>query len=118
MHRYKKLEFWQRSTQLSVRLYEVTETFPRSEVFGLTSQMRRSAVSIASNIAEGCSRKSNKDFSRFLDIAVGSAYELDTQILIARQIGYIDDETFTTLQSEIDSIIQMTVKFKSRIAFQ
>lgn len=115
MHRYKELEFWKRSKQLSVKIYTATKDFPKSEMFGITSQIRRSAVSIPSNIAEGASRSSNKDFSRFLEIAMGSSYELDTQLSIANNIGYLDNKTHDSMDSELTSIIQMMSKFKSRL---
>tara|TARA_R110002073_G_scaffold240878_2_gene402675 strand:+ start:1423 stop:1695 length:273 start_codon:yes stop_codon:yes gene_type:complete len=76
MHRFKDLEIWKRSRVFSSKIYEVTSKFPDSERFGLTNQLRRASVSIPSNIAEGSSRNSNKDFSRFLEIAIGSAYEI------------------------------------------
>ncbi|MEO8637920.1 MAG: four helix bundle protein [Candidatus Taylorbacteria bacterium] len=83
---YKDLIVWQKSVLLSVKIYEITENFPREEIFGLTSQMRRSSVSIASNIAEGRGRGTRKDFSQFLRIAFGSCSELQTQIEIAKQL--------------------------------
>ena len=78
MHRYKELKFWQFSRVFCKDIYAITATFPSDEKFGLISQLRRASVSIASNIAEGASRKSNKDFSRFLMMALGSCYEIET----------------------------------------
>ena len=85
MKNFRSLSFWSLSKEFAVEIYGTTKTFPRSEQFGLTSQMRLSAVSIPSNIAEVTSRKTNKDLSRFLDIAIGSAHELETQLEIARR---------------------------------
>ena len=83
MHRFKELEIWKKSRVFCNEIYEVTAQFPDTEKFGLTNQLRRASVSIPSNIAEGASRKSNKDFSRFLEIALGSCYEIETQLLIS-----------------------------------
>ena len=101
-----------------VDVYELTSTFPKSEMFGLQSQIRRCAVSIPSNIAEGTSRKSNKEFARFLEIALGSAYELETQLIIANRLKYIENGTFDLVNEELNSVIQMTMKFRSRLRNQ
>ncbi len=85
-------------------IYQATATFPLSETRGLTDQIRRAAVSIPSNIAEGASRSSNQDFARFLEIALGSAFEVDTQIILAYDVGYIQEETMNTLAYKILSI--------------
>ena len=83
MHRFKDLEIWKLSRQFCSNIYSVTALFPDSEKFGITNQLRRASVSIPSNIAEGCSRSSNKDLAQFLEIAIGSAYEIETQLLIS-----------------------------------
>ena len=115
MHRYKELEIWKKSRLFCSQIYEITSKFPSDEKFGLTNQLRRASVSIPSNIAEGSSRSSNKDFSRFLEIAVGSAYEVETQLLIATDLDLINKETSITLLNELNKIIQMTSKFKSTL---
>ncbi|MDX2362649.1 MAG: four helix bundle protein [Crocinitomicaceae bacterium] len=115
MHRFKDLEFWEKSKTLAVEIYELTGSFPQSEVYGITSQMRRAAVSIPSNIAEGAGRTSDKEFSRFLDIAMGSAYELETQLLIANDIGFLNKDKFESSNSQLSSVIQMISKFKQRL---
>jgi len=91
MHNFRNLDVWKRSIQLNKILYLTTNKFPNSEIYGLTSQIRRCSVSISSNIAEGSSRKSNKDFQRFLEISLGSAFELETQIIIAKEIEFINE---------------------------
>ena len=91
MHRFKDLEIWKKSRLFCSNIYSITSKFPESEKFGLTNQLRRSSVSIPSNIAEGSSRKSNKDFARFLQITLGSAYEIETQLLIAFDLGFINN---------------------------
>lgn len=82
-HRFRDLEIWKMSRVFCSEVYEVTTSFPDKEKFGLTNQLRRASISVPSNIAEGSSRKSNKDLSRFLEIAIGSMYEMQTQLLIA-----------------------------------
>ncbi|WP_417199692.1 four helix bundle protein [Bizionia sp.] len=90
MHRFKDLEVWKKSRLFCVEIYSITSKFPESEKFGLSNQLRRASVSIPSNIAEGSSRHSNKDFTRFLQIAIGSAYEIETQLLIASDLNFIN----------------------------
>ncbi len=100
---YRDLDVWQRAVGLSVKVYLSTDGFPKAEQYGLTSQMRRAGVSIASNIAEGHAR-STRDFARFVSIARGSVSELETQLEIARRIGFIPDESFTELDQELSVI--------------
>ena len=107
MHRYKELKFWQFSRAFSKDFYTITTSFPSDEKFGLVSQLRRASISIASNIAEGASRKSNKDFSRFLIIALGSCYEIETQLLISMDLEFISDKQNNELQEKLGSIIKM-----------
>ena len=115
MHRFKDLEIWKKSRLFCTSIYQITSKFPESEKFGLTNQLRRASVSIPSNIAEGSSRQSNKDFSRFLRITLGSAYEIETQLLIAFDLNFIEKEELDPLLNELDSIIKMTSKFKSTL---
>ena len=115
MHRFKDLEIWKLSRQFCSQIYIVTSSFPDSEKFGLINQLRRASVSIPSNIAEGCSRSSNKDFSRFLEIAIGSIYEIETQLLIAFDLGYINQQKLDELIYNLDIIIKMTSKFRSTL---
>ena len=97
MRDFRKLEIWGQSLAFVKTIYELTSTFPAQERYGLISQMNRSAVSIPSNIAEGCSRNSVKDFSRFLEFAIGSSFELETQIEIGVSIHYISKDQYTIL---------------------
>jgi len=115
MHRFKDLEIWKKSRVFCSSIYEVTSNFPESEKFGLTNQLRRASVSIPSNIAEGSSRKTNKDFSRFLQIALGSAYEIETQLLIAFDLKFMTENELNKLLEDLESIIKMTSKFKSTL---
>jgi four helix bundle protein len=115
MHQFKELLIWQKSRNFCSEIYSVTSTFPNDEKFGITNQLRRASVSIPSNIAEGSSRNSNKDFSRFLEIAIGSAYEIETQLLIASDLGFIKTEKLVLIINQLDEIIKMISKFKSTL---
>lgn len=115
MHRLKDLEIWKQSRILCTDIYSVTSDFPDAEKFGLTNQLRRASVSIPSNIAEGASRSSGKDFSRFLEIAIGSAYEVETQLLISSDLGFIDEqklENNTTVGQYNTYDLQVPLHFK------
>ena len=107
MKNYKDLQVWQKAFDLCSHMYQSTKSFPQKEVFGLTSQMRRAAISIVSNIAEGHGRSSNKEFSYFLKISIGSCNELETQILVSEKLGYIDEQTSTMLQNNCTEIAKM-----------
>lgn len=109
---YKDLEVWKKSIELSIKIYKITENFPKNEMYGLTSQIRRCAVSIPSNIAEGCARYSDKDTLRFLEIAFGSLSEMDTQLIISDKLNYINyDEDLQKEVSQLNALIQGTKKF-------
>ncbi len=88
---HKDLKVWQESMELVIQIYKISEGFPDHEIYGLSSQIRRAAVSIPSNIAEGAGRKSNKEFMRFLYISLGSLSEVETQLEISQRLGYIND---------------------------
>ena len=115
MHRYKDLKFWQLSREFCKNIYTFTAKFPEEEKFGLVSQLRRASISIPSNIAEGASRKSNKDFSRFIEIALGSCYEIKTQILISNDLNFMPDNHCKELLENLGVIIKMMSKFKSTL---
>ncbi len=115
MHRFKDLEIWKRSRIFCSKIYAETANFPENEKFGITNQLRRASVSIPSNIAEGSSRASNKDFSRFLEIANGSAYEIETQLLISNDLKFLESETVETLLNELEEIVKMISKFRSTL---
>lgn len=101
---FEKLDVWQKSKELVVKIYTITKTFPETEKFGLCSQMQRSAISIPSNIAEGTSRSSFKDQLRFTEIAYGSLLELYCQLLIAHDLGYVSEQTIESLQADFEYI--------------
>ncbi len=97
---YRDLIAWRKATQLALEIYRATQVFPRAEIYGLTSQMRRAAVSIASNIAEGKGRYSQKEFVQFLYWSRGSLAEIETQLYIAHVLCYLETKTFERIQSE------------------
>jgi four helix bundle protein len=101
---HKKLDVWKESVALAVEIYHLTEAFPKAELYGLTSQMRRAAVSVPSNIAEGAGRSSSKEFLQFLVIARGSLSELDTQLEISRQLSYLSDDVSVKVDAQLNSI--------------
>ena len=115
MRDFHKLGIWQRSHQLTLDVYKVSQAFPKDELFGLTSQIRRAASSIPTNIAEGCGRASNKDFAHFLQIAIGSASEVEYELLLAHDLEYINDEAFNKLTSETIAIRKMIIKYQSEL---
>ena len=102
MKKFKNLKVWQKGIELVKNIYKSTKEFPKEELYGLTSQMRRSAISVPSNIAEGSGRGTDKDFNRFLDIALGSSYELETQIIIAFELEFISEQDFNDLSMKIN----------------
>ena len=111
---YRDLKVWQRSIDLAERIYPLTASFPASEIYGLSSQMRRAAVSIASNIAEGWGRRSRKDYGRFVLVARGSNDELETQLVIAGRLGFCNTEQLdqaTALSDEIGKMLSGLHKF-------
>jgi four helix bundle protein len=104
---HRDLQVWQKAIQLVMEVYRASKGFPADERFGLTQQIRRAAVSIPSNIAEGKGRGSTNDFIRFLNIANGSLTEVDTQLVIARELEYIDEETLTRLERQASEVGRM-----------
>jgi four helix bundle protein len=115
MHRFKELEFWKISRELNKEIYLITRDFPVQEKFGLISQIRRASISISSNIAEGCSRRSNNDFYRFLEIAMGSAYELESQIILATDLNFMTEKDQEIVLNKLESIVKMMSKFMSTL---
>ena len=105
MKDHKELDVWKSSVDLVVEVYEITKEFPKEEMFGITSQIRRSAVSIPSNISEGAARNTAKEFVQFLHIALGSAAELETQLIIAKSLDYMKDDD--ELLDKLTSIMKM-----------
>tara|TARA_B100001063_G_scaffold243990_1_gene275768 strand:+ start:704 stop:1051 length:348 start_codon:yes stop_codon:yes gene_type:complete len=115
MNYFKELKVWQKAIDLVIEIYTKSQEFPKEELYGLTSQIRRSAVSIPSNIAEGCGRKTNKDFANFLGISLGSAFELETQLIIAKNLNFMNSDDFKILENEIHHIQNMIIKLQSTL---
>ena len=115
MKSYKELIVWQKSIQLCEDIYIATELFPKSEIYGLTLQIRKSAVSIPSNIAEGQRRGHKAEYIQFLRIAFGSGAELETQLLISLKVGYLANEKFESLHSLLEEIMKMLNSLISKL---
>ena len=107
MAHFKNLLVWQKSVDFVTEIYLITEKFPSSEIFGLTSQLRKAAVSIPSNIAEGNSRRSNADYLQFLKISRGSCSEIETQLLISKNLKFIEKIEYDNLNEKITEIVRM-----------
>ncbi len=101
---YREQFIWKRGIQLSINCYQLTATFPKSELYGLTSQIRRASVSVPSNIAEGYGRRTKNEYIQFLHIALGSLRELDTQLIIAKEVKLVAPELFDSILEEVDSM--------------
>lgn len=114
MHDFRKLDVWEKSMQLAEKVYDLTNDFPESEKFGLISQMRRSSVSIPSNIAEGAGRNYNKEFSQFLSIATGSAFELETQLMLSIRLNFVKQENIKQILEELEIICKMLNVLKQK----
>ena len=115
MKDFRDLQIWTRSHAITLEIYRLTQQFPKSETYGLVNQMRRSASSIPTNIAEGCGRNSDKDFARFLDHNMGSGSELEYQLILSHELGYISSEAFTATSSELTEIKRMLNAFIQRL---
>ncbi len=115
MHNYNELLVWQKSRELVKDIYLLTKNYSQDEKFGLVSQMRRSAVSIPSNIAEGSGRSTDKDFANFLSIAMGSSFELETQCWLSLDLGFIEKEKATEIIKLIKEIQKMLYSFRLKI---
>lgn len=112
---YKELIVWQKSYQLVLSVYKVSKTFPKEEMFGLVSQMRRAAVSIPSNIAEGNTRSGVKEYLQFLHIAFASGAELETQLLLCKDLDLINEEDYTTISLLLTEVMKMLNTLMSKL---
>jgi four helix bundle protein len=108
---YEELEVWQKAHALTIKSYRITERFPRSELFGLTSQIRRAAGSIGANLAEGCGRWGNAELARFVQIAMGSASELQNHLRLAKDLGFLIPSEFAVTIKDLTSVRQMLTAF-------
>jgi four helix bundle protein len=115
MRNFKNLTVWEKSMELVKQIYLITSSFPDSEKFGLISQMRRCSVSIPSNIAEGTSRNSDLEFKRFLEISIGSAFELETQLLLSKSLSFVNEKEFDECLNLILEVQKMLNGFISKL---
>lgn len=115
MRKFKELQIWQSGIEITKAVYKVAEQLPNEERFGIRSQMTRAAVSIPSNIAEGSSRQSDTDFRRFLEIALGSLYELETQLIVLKELSIIDSKELEPLFEIIEQESKMINRFMSKV---
>ncbi|WP_172914760.1 four helix bundle protein [Capnocytophaga canis] len=115
MRDFKKFVVWQLSHRLVLNIYQVTKNFPKEEVFGLTSQIRRSFASISYNISEGAGRVSEKEFANFINIALGSSNEAENQLLLAKDLGYINQDNFEILNNDLIAIKKQLVSLRNKL---
>ena len=107
MKDFRKLSVWEKSHSLVIEIYKITVSFPKNETFGLTSQIRRACASIPANIAEGCGRDGETELARFLQIALGSASELEYHILLARDLTFLDEKSYDNLNNRVTEVKRM-----------
>ena len=116
MHNFRKLDTWLDGVELADTIYTITASFPKTEIYGLSSQMQRAAVSVPSNIAEGSGKGSDRDFARFVSISLGSLFELETQIEIAYRRGYISTENYYALRPKVESLQKRIYNLRVHLA--
>jgi len=115
MKDFRKLKIWQKAHHLTLKVYEATRGFPREELHGLTGQMRKSSSSVPMNIAEGCGRGSDLEFGRFLQIAMGSASELEYQLILARDLTYLELKVYEDLVQDAGEVKRMLVRLIGKL---
>jgi len=115
MENFKDLKVWKKSHDLTLAVYKLTRNFPRDEIYGLTSQMRRACASIGANIAEGCGRRSDPEFNRFIQIARGSASEAEYHLLLARDLGFLSDVDSRDLETRVLEVQRMLAALSQRL---
>lgn len=115
MRNFKKYDIWVLSHALTLKIYEITNSFPKEEIYGLISQIRRATSSIPTNISEGCGRESDTEFNRFLTIAIGSASEVEYLIILAKDLNYLDEDSFNKLNEDINTIKRKIYTLKQKL---
>lgn len=115
MRDFRKYEIWQKGVDIADKIYDICDNFPKFEMFALADQLRRASVSISSNIAEGASRKSPAEFAHYLQISIGSTFEVETQLLIAKKRKYITEEDYTLLVNDLQSLERQINSFISKL---
>lgn len=116
MNNFKELKIWQKGFEIAISSFRLTSNFPSQEKFGLVSQINRCAVSIPSNIAEGSSRTSDKDYRRFIEISLGSCFELETQLLISQKLNFVESNSITDLLNLLQEEEKMLTSFSKILA--
>lgn len=116
MRDFRKLQIWERAHNLVLKIYEITKLLPKEELYGLTSQIRRAAVSVPTNIAEGAGKDSNKDFTRYLSIALGSLSEIQYLLFLIKDLNYISDFEISPLEIEANELKMMIYSYSSKIS--
>jgi four helix bundle protein len=111
MRNYRDLQVWTKAHKLTLDLYRLSQTFPREEIYGVTSQLRRAAVSIGANLAEGCGRRTSTELARFVRIAMGSASELDYHILLSKDLGFMNSNDFALTSAGLTEVRKMLTSF-------
>lgn len=115
MQDFRKLKVWEKSHQLTLVIYKASMNFPKDELYGLTSQLRQASSSVAANIAEGCGRRTDLDFARFLQNAMGSASELEYHLLLAHDLGYLASTDYQVCDAQVNEIKKMLVAFIGKL---
>jgi four helix bundle protein len=115
MRNFKNYEVWELSHQFTLEIYKLTSNFPKEEIYGISSQIRRSSASIPSNISEGCGRNSDKEFIYYLNIALGSASETEYFLILSKDLNLISDEKFSYLEKQINIIKSKIYKLKEKV---
>ena len=118
MRNYRDLLVWKKSHNIALDLYKVSQSFPREELYGMTSQIRRAAISIGANLAEGCGRQTSGELARFVRIAMGSASELDYHLLVSHDLGFINDGDFGRITAGLTEVRKMLTAFLSSVEEQ
>jgi four helix bundle protein len=118
MRNYRDLQVWNKAHALTLELYRISQRFPREEIYGITGQMRRAAVSIGANLAEGCGRRTSTELARFVRIAMGSASELDYHLLLCRDLGFMAADEFTNASTALIEVRKMLTSFLNSVEEQ
>ncbi|HWG40990.1 MAG TPA: four helix bundle protein [Candidatus Acidoferrales bacterium] len=118
MRNYRDLQVWSKAHNLTLELYRVSRSFPREEIYGVTSQLRRAAVSIGANLAEGCGRRTSTELARFVRIAMGSASELDYRLLLSRDLGFMAANEFASASAVLIEVRKMLTSFLNSVEEQ
>jgi four helix bundle protein len=118
MRNYRDLQVWKKAHDLTLELYRVSQRFPREEIYGIMGQLRRAAVSIGANLAEGCGRRTSTELARFVRIALGSASELDYHFLLSRDLGFTAAEEFTSASAALTEVRKMLTSFLNSVEAQ